>query len=190
MVNPSSLELSIISPALSSQDNFDSIQNRQRKAIADLSWENQYLKQTFREWIQKAKTMDVDVEKQINKKKIAFQDKPTIQTEYQLVVWLLYKTKMLNIFSCQIIRKIAKERIKRSMASLRVMSGLQHQIGLINRSEQFLLKYLPAKLPSIVPSEIAAQQYWSIKVELNKAMQAILCKAKIVRPRSAVGQEN
>ncbi len=177
----SSLGSSAIPVISSSQDVSHSKQNLQKEAFADLVWKQQDLTLTFRQWIQKANEMNIDVNKQINKMASVIHDQPAIKNDYQLVVWLLYETTMLNIFSSQIIRKMAKERIKRAAASARAMPGLQHQLGLINQTEQYLLRRLPAKLPSRAPVEMVAEQYWGIEREVERVMEQIHSKAKHVQ---------
>lgn len=151
---------------------------RQREALTDLTWKEQYLTITFREWVKNANTMNVDVSKNINKMASVIRDQPDINSHTKLEVWLVYETTMLNIITCQIVHRMAKALIKRTANTARSMPELQHQVGLINQCEKFLMKRLPDKLPEIVSVETAIEQYRTIQYELERMTEKILSKAK------------
>lgn len=152
--------------------------DHQEDALANLTWKQGYLTLIFREWVDRANEMNININKQIHKMESVIRDQPGINCRHQQEVWLLYETNMLNIITSQIVRRIAKTRIQTTAKIARGMPELQLQIGLINMCERFLLKRLPQKLPEITPAETAIGQYWAIHHELEKMTEKILGKAK------------
>lgn len=152
---------------------------KQEQALEDLTWKEGYLILIFQEWLENARSANIDVDKQYRKMRSVIQSQPDIHHRQQQEVWLLYETTMLNIITTQIIRKIAKTRIKEIAEEARSKPELQHLVGLITDCENFLLRKLPVKLPQMAPVETAIEQYWGIHHELVNMTEKILSKAKV-----------
>jgi hypothetical protein len=156
------------------------IDQKQTRILDDLTWKDQYLTRVFFEWMRIANNTQVQVDKQMHKFQSMVNDQPEINHSNQKEVWLAYKTTMLNVWTSQIIRKIAKTKIKATANAARMSPEFQHIHGLINQCEKFLLDRLPPKLPQITQVETAIAQYQVIDHELKNMTRKILKKRRVV----------